>query len=412
MPIPRRRSEFGVELHADEEGMAGELHYLGQVLARRARRDLVALRLELRHVDIVDLIAVAMALVHLGAVNGGGQRPRLDRTLLRAQAHGAAELRFVGAPFDPAGAVEPLGDQRDHRMRRVGIELGAVRASEARHVARIFDGGELHAKADAEVRYAVLARVTDRAHLALGAALAEAAGHQDRVHLLEAAEAGVLLQLFRVEVMDVDLRAGVDAGVLQRLVEGCIRILDADLAQLLDRMLRRLGLDLARRGDVGHQRQVDVADVVAPELEADLPDRLEERQRLDVAHRTADLDNRYVGLAGAAFDVRLDLVGDVRDDLDGAAKVVAAALLLDHRLIDLAGGEVVPAAHLRALEALVVPEVQVRLGAILGDEHLAVLERAHRPGIDVDVGVQLDVGDADAARLEDRGEGRGGDAFP
>src|SRR5205814_9495538 len=85
--------------------------------------------------------------------------------------------------------------------------------------------------------------------------------------------------------------------------------LDADLAQLLDRMLRRLGLDLAGRGDVGHQRQVDVADVVTAKLEADLPDRLEEWQRLDVTHRAADLDNRYVGLASAALDVRLDLGG-------------------------------------------------------------------------------------------------------
>ena len=100
--------------------------------------------------------------------------------------------------------------------------------------------------------------------------------------------------------------------------------LDADLAQLLDRVLGRLGLDLARRGDVGHQRQVDVADVVAAELQAHLPDRLEERQRLDVAHRAADLDDRHLGVAGAALDEGLDLVGDVRDDLHRAAEVVAA----------------------------------------------------------------------------------------
>src|SRR5207248_10865936 len=142
-------------------------------------------------------------------------------------------------------------------------------------------------------------------------------------------------------------------------------------------------------------------------LEADLPDRLEERQRLDVAHRTANLNNRDVGVARTALDVRLDLVGDVRDDLDGAAEIVAAAFLLDHRLIDLAGGEVVPAAHLRALEALVVPEVEIRLGAILGHEHFPVLKRAHGARVNVDIRVELDVGDADAARLEDRGEGCG-----
>src|ERR1700754_1986488 len=34
-------------------------------------------------------------------------------------------------------------------------------------------------------------------------------------------------------------------------------------------------------------------------------------------------------------------------------------------------------------------EIEIGLGAVLGDEDLAVLERAHRPRIDVDVGIEL-----------------------
>src|SRR5690242_14827674 len=45
MPVARRGGELRVELHADEERMARQLHDLRQVLARRARRDLVALGL-------------------------------------------------------------------------------------------------------------------------------------------------------------------------------------------------------------------------------------------------------------------------------------------------------------------------------------------------------------------------------
>src|ERR1051326_6606633 len=475
MARARRGGELGVELHADEERVPRQLHHLGQVLGRGARRHLVALRLELRHVDVVHLVAVPVALVHVLSINGEGQGIGLDRALLRAQAHGAPELGLLGALLDAAGAVEPLGDERDHRVRRVGVELGAVRAGEAADVARELDRGELHAEADAQIRHAVLARVADRRHLALGAALAEAAGHEDRVHALEAG-GPLALDLLGVEVVNVDFGPGVDAGVAQRLVQALVGVLqvdvladardvehllvqhhrdlvdrvdvpgrdhrlllhvaeerdlaplvlrqrpvgaaddgvglDADLAQLLHRVLRRLGLDLARGGDVRDERQVQVADIVASELEADLPDRLEERQRLDVADCAADLDDRHVRVARAALDERLDLVGDVRDHLDGAAEVVAAPLLLDHRLVDLAGGEVVVAAHLRALETLVVAQVEVGLGPVLGDENLAVLERRHRAGIDVDVRVQLDVGDADAARLEDRSEGRGGDALP
>ena len=82
-------------------------------------------------------------------------------------------------------------------------------------------------------------------------------------------------------------------------------------------------------GDVRHQREVHEEHVVAPQLDAQLADRLEERQRLDVAHRAADLDHADVGVAGAHADAVLDLVGDVRDHLHGRAEVVAAALLGD-----------------------------------------------------------------------------------
>ena len=53
------------------------------------------------------------------------------------------------------------------------------------HVARVLDDRDLHAEADAEIGHAALARVAHGLDLALDAALAEAARHQDRVHALE-----------------------------------------------------------------------------------------------------------------------------------------------------------------------------------------------------------------------------------
>jgi hypothetical protein len=43
-----------------------------------------------------------------------------------------------------------------------------------------------------------------------------------------------------------------------------------------------------------------------------------------------------------------------------------------------------------AHEALVVAQVEVGLGPVVGDVDLAVLERAHRARIHVDVGIELD----------------------
>ena len=69
--------------------------------------------------------------------------------------------------------------------------------------------------------------------------------------------------------------------------------------------------------------------------------------------------------AASLRDARLDLVGDVRDDLDGLAEVVAAAFLLDDRLVDLAGGEVAVAGERGVGEAFVVAEVEIGLGAVV-----------------------------------------------
>ena len=75
---------------------------------------------------------------------------------------------------------------------------------------------------------------------------------------------------------------------------------DADRAQLLDRMLGRLGLQLAGRRDVRHQGQVDVDGIVARQVVAELADRLQERHRLDVADRAADLaDDEVIVLVAA-----------------------------------------------------------------------------------------------------------------
>ena len=177
-------------------------------------------------------------------------------------------------------------------------------------------------------------------------------------------------------------------------------------------MLGRLRLQLVGGGDVGDERDVDVERVAAADVLAELPDRLEEGERLDVAHGAADLDDDDVVVGRDAADAVLDLVGDVGDDLDGLAEVVAAPLLLDDGLVDPPGGDAVRLAGDGGGEALVVPEVEVGLGAVVGDEDLAVLERRHRPRVDVEVGVELLEGDLEAAGLEEGRERRPRDPLP
>ena len=147
--------------------------------------------------------------------------------------------------------------------------------------------------------------------------------------------------------------------------------------------------------------------VLAADVLAELADRFEERQALDVADRAADLDEHDVDVAADRADAVLDLVGDVRNHLHGPAEVVAAPFLLDDRQVDLAGRPVVVARRRHAGEPLVVAEVEVGLGAVVGDVDLAVLVRAHRARIDVDVRVELLQRDLVAVALEQRAD-RGG----
>ena len=232
-----------------------------------------------------------------------------------------------------------------------------------------------------------------------------------------------------IDVADVlarDHRARVDVGEERDLVadvprpsSSCERHtidvgMDTDAPQLVHRVLGRLRLQLAGRLDERDERDVDVDDVLLADLAPELANGLEERQRLDVAHRAADLGDDDVGRAGLgrAADARLDLVRDVRDDLHRRAKEVALALLAQDGVPDRAGAMTRVAEEVLVDEALVVADVEVGLGPVLGHVHLAVLERAHRPRVDVQVRIELLDLDAKAARFEQPAERCSDDSLP
>src|SRR5919198_6623418 len=105
--------------------------------------------------------------------------------------------------------------------------------------------------------------------------------------------------------------------------------MDADAAQLVDRVLRLLRLQLAGRVDERDEGDMKVEHVFRPGFTPELADGLEERQRLDVADGAADLADDDVGRRRdrAGPDPRLDLVRDVRNDLHGRAEELALSLL-------------------------------------------------------------------------------------
>ena len=176
-------------------------------------------------------------------------------------------------------------------------------------------------------------------------------------------------------------------------------------------MLRRLRLQLAGGADERNQREVNVERVIAADVLPQLPNRLEKREAFDVADGAADLHEHDVDAMGHAPDRVFDLVSKMRNDLHRPSEIVAAPLLLNDALIDLSRRPVRLLCWRRVGEALVMPEIEVRLGAIVGDVHLAVLIRAHRPRVDVDVRVELLHRDCVTMPFEQAPDGCGGESF-
>ena len=190
------------------------------------------------------------------------------------------DAHFVIGIAKPAEQFAPVVD---HRLRRLQAELLADQPVEL-----VLDQAERHL-VDREILVAFFDDRIDR----------------------DVAEEGDLLAIFAADRL---------LGAADEHVG-----LDADLAQLADRVLRRLGLQLAGRLQVRHEREVNVEAVLLADVERELANRFEERQALDVADRAADLGDHDVDVAFAEpLDHRLDFVGDVRDHLHGLAEELAA----------------------------------------------------------------------------------------
>ena len=106
-------------------------------------------------------------------------------------------------------------------------------------------------------------------------------------------------------------------------------------------MLGRLGLQFARGGEIGHQRGVDEHRLVAAKVVPQLANRLDERQAFDVADGPADLANDEIEPVGVGEREFLDRVGDVGNDLDRRAEIVAAPFARDDVLVDAPAGDIV-----------------------------------------------------------------------
>ena len=125
-----------------------------------------------------------------------------------------------------------------------------------------------------------------------------------------------------------------------RAAEQNIR-LNTDASKFFDAVLGGFGLELARGFHIRHQGDVNVDRMVSADIVSELANSLQEGQAFDIADRPADLHDDDIHIVGHAADAGFDLVGDMRDHLNGATEIIAAAFFGNDRIVYAAGGVVV-----------------------------------------------------------------------
>jgi hypothetical protein len=104
---------------------------------------------------------------------------------------------------------------------------------------------------------------------------------------------------------------------------------------------------------------MQIEDILAPHIFAELANGFQKRQGFNIAHRAANFRNHYVGICVFcdAQNSVFNLVGDVGDHLHRAAVVVAPAFFVEHGLVNRTRRDVVEPRHGGVGEPLVVPQV-------------------------------------------------------
>ena len=172
MAFARIGSKFRVELTREEPRMIWQFDGFNQTLAAcgYAADDQTGF-FQLRNIIVVDLVAVAMAFADVfAAVDFCGKAARFEVNFLRTQTHGAAQVGRLITGFDAAVGSLPFVNQGNDRRGAFQVKLGRVRTFLACHVAGVFDQGNLHAQADAQVWYVVFTRIAYGGNFAFYAA--------------------------------------------------------------------------------------------------------------------------------------------------------------------------------------------------------------------------------------------------
>ncbi len=109
--------------------------------------------------------------------------------------------------------------------------------------------------------------------------------------------------------------------------------------------------------------------------------------------------------------IAFDFIGNVGNNLDCFAEIVATAFFVNDTLVNAAGCDIVGACGLYVCKTLVVSEVKVSLMSVYGHIAFAVFVGVEGSGVDVDIRVKLLNGHAVSAGFQQTSKRGRNDAF-
>ena len=120
-----------------------------------------------------------------------------------------------------------------------------------------------------------------------------------------------------------------------------------------------------------------------------LANRFQKWLAFNIANCAANFHDNHirVGLACHRLDTILNLIGDMRNDLNGTAEVLSASLFANDRSINLPGRYIIGLIRWFIGETLVMSQIEIGLCAIVSHKDFSVLIRRHCTRIDIDIGV-------------------------
>ena len=142
MRLVRLAHEFRMELARDIKRMMGEFDDFHQLAVGRRAAENKASFLKFFAIRVIEFVAVAMTFLDdKGTVKGCRLRAERELARHRAEAHGAALFRNLALRVE----------EGDDGMRRVRIKFRGMRLVEFEDIAGVFNGGNLHAEAQAKI---------------------------------------------------------------------------------------------------------------------------------------------------------------------------------------------------------------------------------------------------------------------